>query len=306
MKVLVTGGAGFIGSHIVDLLIEKRYDVTAVDNLSSGKKENLHRESELVVQDIRDEALIHTFEKTRPDFVIHQAAQVSVPRSLHDPGEDAQVNILGLINVLECCRKTDVKKVVFASSAAIYGNPEYLPVDEKHPCRPLSPYGITKHAASYYCKMYHALYGLEYAMLRYANVYGPRQDHHGEGGVVTIFVNKLLTGERPVIFGDGSQTRDFVYVKDVAQANVLAVETAGCQEVNISIGTELTVIKLYQTMTGVLGLNLEPVFGPERAGDIYRSCLDSRLAQEALGWEAEVMLDQGIEETVDFFRRIRP
>ncbi|ATW28910.1 SDR family oxidoreductase [Candidatus Formimonas warabiya] len=305
MKVLVTGGAGFIGSHIVDLLIEKSYQVTVVDNLSSGKRENVNTQADLVVKDIRDNDLINLFEILRPDYVIHQAAQVSVPRSLNDPLEDAQTNILGLINVLECCRKTGVRKVVFASSAAVYGNPEYLPVDESHPCNPLSPYGISKHTASYYFKIYQELYGLDYDVLRYANVYGPRQDHLGEGGVVTIFINKLLAGEQPVIFGDGNQTRDFVYVGDVARANVIGMEASGCQVVNISTGKEVTVNELYGTIKDELGSKMAPAYSQPRAGDIYRSCLDNSAARKMLGWQPEILLGEGIKKTISFFHNIR-
>lgn len=304
MKVLVTGGAGFIGSHITDILVENNYRVTVVDNLSTGKREQVHPQASFVCQDIREPGLIEVFAAVKPDIVIHEAAQVSVPRSLADPVEDAMINIAGLVNVLECCRKTGVRKIIFASSAAIYGNPEYLPVDEKHPINPLSPYGITKHAASYYFNMYRQTYGLDYTILCYANVYGPRQDHLGEGGVVTVFVNRLLAGEQPVIFGDGEQTRDFIYVRDVARANLRAVETPGVQVANVGTGMELTVNRLFGTIQSAMGKKINPVYGAPREGDIYRSSLDNRAARELLGWQPETILKDGIKNTIDFFRRV--
>ena len=212
MEVLVTGGAGFIGSNIVDGLIEADHQVIVVDNLSTGKKENLNEQAEFYNLDLEDQELKEIFRENEISHVIHHAAQIDVQHSIKDPLFDAQNNILSTINLLECCRAYNVKKIIYASSAAVYGEPDYLPVDEDHPIKAMSPYGISKHTPEHYIKMYSELYNLKYTIFRYANVYGPRQDPKGEGGVVSIFVDKMLAEERPVIFGDGQQTRDFVLI----------------------------------------------------------------------------------------------
>ncbi|GAB6117189.1 hypothetical protein JCM16816_07860 [Thermoanaerobacter brockii subsp. lactiethylicus] len=201
MKALVTGGAGFIGSNIVDLLIENGYEVVIVDNLSTGKEEFINKKAIFYKKDIIDEDLCKIFEKEKPDYVIHQAAQIDVQKSIDNPVFDAKINVLGTVNLLECCRKSGVKKVIYASSAAVYGNPEYLPIDEVHKINPISYYGISKHTPEHYFVVYRQLYGLKYTILRYANVYGIRQDPKGEGGVISIFLDKMLKGERPIIFG---------------------------------------------------------------------------------------------------------
>lgn len=223
MKVLVTGGAGFIGSHVVDCLIESGHETVVVDNLATGKASHVHPKAKLYVTDIRSKELKEIVETEKPRVVIHQAAQVSVKRSVDEPLWDAEINILGTLNLLECCRAANVEKLIYASSAAVYGDPVYVGVDERHLIQPLSLYGVSKYTPELYIKVYHHLYGLNYTILRYANVYGPRQDSEGEGGVVSIFIDKLLKGEQPIIYGDGEQTRDFVYVTDVAQANVMAL-----------------------------------------------------------------------------------
>jgi len=297
----VTGGAGFIGSHVVEALLQANHEVFVIDNLSSGKKENLPPGVPFYQRDITDPGIADIVKETRPRALIHQAAQVAVPVSLRDPVFDASVNIIGTLNLLEACRKYGVEKVVFASSAAVYGNPEYLPVDEEHPLRPLSGYGISKLTVEKYLEAYRELYGLRWTALRYANIYGPRQDAQGEGGVVAIFIDKLLNNRQAVIFGDGRQTRDFVYVKDVAAANLLALEQGDGQILNISTGRASTVHELYHLIRQELGSSLEPAYGPPRAGDIVHSYLDNRRAVAQLHWQPRYSLAEGLKETVEYY-----
>lgn len=300
MRVLVTGGAGFIGSHVVEALLEANHEVVVVDNLSTGKEENLPPGVPLYKADITDPGIEDIFQEIRPRALIHQAAQVAVPVSLRDPVFDANVNIIGTLNLLEACRKYGVEKMVFASSAAVYGNPKYLPVDEEHPLRPLSGYGISKHTVERYLEAYQELYGLRWTALRYANIYGPRQDALGEGGVVAIFIDKLLSNQRAVIFGDGEQTRDFVYVKDAATANLLALEHGDNQILNISTGQASTVNELYTLIRQEVGSPLQPEYGLPRAGDIVHSYLDNKRAVTQLNWQPKYSLARGLQETVAY------
>ncbi|TCO60242.1 SDR family oxidoreductase [Caldanaerobacter subterraneus] len=302
MKVLVTGGAGFIGSHIVDLLIENGYEVVIVDNLSTGKEEFINKKAIFRKKDITDEDLYKIFEKEKPDYVIHQAAQIDVQKSIDNPVFDAKVNILGTVNLLEYCRKSGVKKVIYASSAAVYGNPEYLPIDEEHRINPISYYGISKQTPEHYFDVYSQLYGLKYTILRYANVYGVRQDPKGEGGVISIFIDKMLKGERPIIFGDGNQTRDFVYVKDVAKANFLALEKGDNEIVNISTNRTTTINELVYVMNKIMGTSLKPIYTEPRKGDIVHSYLDNKKALDVLGWKPEYSLEDGLRETIEYYR----
>lgn len=307
LKVLVTGGAGFIGSHIVDRLIERGHQVTVVDNLSTGKVENIHPKARFVRLDICQPELGGIFEQDQPDAVIHQAAQVDVQASMRNPLYDAQVNVLGTLNILENCRKFSVKRVVVASSAAVYGDPLRLPVDEEHPLQPTNFYGITKHTPEHYLKVYQQLYRITGIALRYANVYGPRQDAMGEGGVVAIFANRLLNGMAPTIFGDGEQTRDFVYVGDVAEANMLAIEVDALKikdlVYNVSTAIPLTVNELYGLMRELTGSDLDAVKGPERPGDIVHSHLDNTRIKQAMGWLPKTDLRTGLQQTVAFMRQ---
>lgn len=299
MRVLVTGGAGFIGSHIVDALLAGGFRVCVLDNLSTGKLENLNPGVNFYHGDLRDKELLREImERERPGVVIHQAAQASVPRSIKDPGCDAGVNVLGSINLLEACRQYGVRKVIYASSAAVYGNPKYLPLDEGHPAELLSPYGISKYTVEHYLKVYKSLYGLDFTVLRYANVYGPRQDAAGEGGVVAIFADRLLKGTQPEIYGDGEQTRDFVYVKDVAAANVAALDRAGGEVLNISTGVATSVNKLLAVMKEIAGSSAEARYCPERPGDIRHSYLDNSRAKRLLGWRPRFGLREGLRETM--------
>lgn len=304
MKVLVTGGAGFIGSHVLDLLIENGYEVVIVDNLSTGKEEFINKKAIFYKKDITDDDLYEIFEKEKPDYVIHQAAQIDVQKSIDNPVFDVKVNVLGTVNLLECCRKSGVKKVVYASSAAVYGNPKYFPIDEGHRINPISYYGISKHTPEHYFEVYSQLYGLKYTILRYANVYRIRQDPKGEGGVISIFIDKMLKGERPIIFGDGNQTRDFVYVKDVAKANLLALERGDNEVVNISTGKPTSINELVEMMNKIMNTSLEPIYTEPRKGDIVHSYLDNKKALDVLGWKPEYSLEEGLKETIEYYKGV--
>lgn len=295
MRVLVTGGAGFIGSHVVERLLEEGHDVSVVDNLSTGDESNVAPGARLYRVDITSPEIGEVMAAERPEVVIHHAAQIDVRRSVADPIFDARVNILGSINLLEHARRAGTRKIVYASSAAVYGNPLYVPVDEDHPILATSPYGASKYTVEKYLYLYRELYGLDFTVLRYANVYGPRQDPLGEGGVVAIFTHRLAHGLPVTIFGDGEQTRDYVYVGDVALANVLALTAGGGQVVNISCSQEVSVNQLLQAMQEVAGVQAEVEWAPERPGEIRRSALSNRRAQEALGWRPTITLRQGLE-----------
>jgi UDP-glucose 4-epimerase len=303
MEVLVTGGAGFIGSNIVDGLIEEGHEVIVVDNLTSGKKENLNEKAEFYQLDIKDQDLEKVFKENNITHVIHHAAQIDVQHSIKDPLFDAQNNILGTINVLEMAKKYEVEKIIYASSAAVYGEPDYLPVDEEHPIKAMSPYGISKHTPEHYIKMYNELYDLKYTIFRYANVYGPRQDPKGEGGVVSIFVDKMLDEERPVIFGDGQQTRDFIHVYDIVKANLLALETGDNILVNISTENRDSVIDLVEYLNLILPYNLEAIYEEARKGDILHSSLANGKAKELLDWTPDYDFKAGLKQTVEYYSK---
>ncbi|CCO07611.1 NAD-dependent epimerase/dehydratase family protein [Desulforamulus hydrothermalis] len=301
MRVLVTGGAGFIGSHVAEALLAAGHEVYVIDNLAGGSTANLPPGVTFCRQDITDPAVVGLVGEIKPRVIMHQAAQVAVPVSLRDPVFDAGVNIIGTLHLLEACRQHGVAKIVFASSAAVYGTPRCLPLDESHPAAPLSGYGVAKYAVEKYLAAYGELYGLRWTALRYANVYGPRQDAQGEGGVVAIFIDRLLRRQPAVIFGDGQQTRDFVYVKDVAAANLLAMERGDGRILNISTGRAVTVQQLYQLIRQQTASHLEPVYRPPRPGDIVHSYLDNRAAVACLGWQPRYDLADGLRETVAYY-----
>lgn len=303
-KILVTGGAGFIGSHVVDALIEQGHSVAVVDNLSTGFEYNLHAEAKFYKVDVAAKDLAGIFAVEQPEYVFHLAAQIDVQTSVHNPLEDARVNILGTINLLECCRKYGVKKVIYSSSAAVYGEPEYLGIDEKHPLNALSPYGITKHTPEHYLFAYRQLYGVDFTVLRYSNVYGPRQDAKGEGGVIAIFTDRMLAGKIPVIFGTGEQTRDFIYVADVASANLKAMERGAGEIVNISTNSQISVRELVEVMNRVGGYDYVPEHKPARPGDILHSYLDNSVAKKVLDWEPVHSLADGLGITFNYYREI--
>lgn len=302
MKVLVTGGAGFIGSHIVDRLIEGGAEVVILDDFSSGKPGQVNPRARLYRVDICDAAVREVFERERIDCLDHHAAQMNVRRSVEDPMWDARVNIVGSLNLLEAAVATGVKKVVFASTGgAIYGEQHAFPADEAHTTCPLSPYGVAKLAVEKYLYYYEAVYGLPYVALRYANVYGPRQDPHGEAGVVAIFSQRLLRGEPGVINGDGEQTRDFVYVGDVVLANILAVTTDLRGIYNVGTGVETSVHTLYAHLVKFTGASQPPRYAPPKAGEQRRSMLAWGNLHAATRWSPAVSLEDGLRQTVAYF-----
>lgn len=298
MKVMVTGGAGFIGSHIVDRLIELNHDVCIVDNLSTGKYENVNKYARFYKYDITNlDAMRIIFNFEKPNILIHNAAQISVQTSLKKPSMDAYSNIFGTINVLQCCVEYGVSKIIYPSSAAVYGDPKYLPIDEKHPIQPISFYGISKHTPEHYIKTYSSLYGLRYTIFRYANVYGPRQDANGEGGVISIFIDKILNNEPIVIFGDGEQTRDFIYVKDVAEANIRALKRGNDEIINIGTNNPISINELWHVMEDISKREKCAIYKEERKGDIKHSYLNNIKAKYELGWNFKYNIHDGILES---------
>jgi UDP-glucose 4-epimerase len=302
MRTIVTGGAGFIGSHLVDLLLAEGHAVSVVDDLSTGKRRNVPPGAHLYDVDVRAPELSQVIRDERPEVVFHQAAQSSVKVSTDDPRRDAEINIVGLVNLLEACAASNVRKVVFASSGATYGNPRYLPMDESHPQMPESPYGITKLMSEHYLRYYMLDRGVAFTALRYGNVYGPRQDPHGEAGVVAIFTRQLLTGQTPTIHWDGQQTRDYVSVKDVARANLAAATLGDGHCYCIGTGRGTSVNTLYAQLSQAVGHDVEPNRSSRRPGDLRDAHFDCRRARAELGWEPTVTLSEGLTETVEAFR----
>ena len=306
MRTLVTGGAGFIGSHIVDALLAAGHDVAVVDDLSRGRREQVSEGASLHVVDVRSPALHDVLREARPEMVFHQAAQIDVRRSIAEPLLDTGINVLGTVNLLQACTAAGVRRVVFASSGgALYGDTEQIPTPEDHPAQPASLYGAAKLGGEVYGGVFAQLYGLEFVSLRYANVYGPRQDPHGEAGVVAIFVKKLLSGAAPVINGEGTQTRDYVYVGDVVRANLHAgaVDAARLGAFNIGTGRETDVNRLCDMLRAACGSSVQPVHAPAKPGEQRRSCLDASRAAELLRWAPEVSLEEGLGRTVAYFRQ---
>ena len=302
MKILVTGGAGFIGSNIVDRLIKEGHQVIVVDDLSRGKKEYLNPNAKFYRINIQSKNLEKIFIKEKPDVVDHHSAHINVRESVKDPIFDAQNNILGTINLLENCRRYEVKKFIFASTGgALYGDTEIIPTPEDHPLKPISPYGVSKLADEAYIYYYEKVHNLKATILRYANVYGPRQDPFGEAGVVAIFIQKLLAGEQPVINGDGEQTRDFVFVDDVVEANLLALQSEK-SVYNVATAKETSVNQLFRKLVAITGVDKSEKHGPAIPGEQRRSCLDYRKIKERLGWEPKTNLDDGLKKTIEWFR----
>jgi UDP-glucose 4-epimerase len=303
VKVLVTGGAGFIGSHVCDAFLRAGHEVIALDNLSSGKRENLDPRVRLAVLDIRSPEAAELIRSERPQVLCHLAAQMDVRRSVEDPRFDAEANILGMLNLLEAARVSGVKKVIFSSTGgAIYGEQDVIPAPESHATRPVSPYGVSKASGELYLGYYKAQYGLDYVALRYANVYGPRQNPHGEAGVVAIFSQRLVAGQACTIFGDGGQTRDFVFGPDVARANLLAFEKDYVGAINIGTGIETDINRLYALLAEAAGSTQPVTHAPGKPGEQRRSCIDPSLARKVLGWEPTVGVAEGLRKTVEFFR----
>jgi UDP-glucose 4-epimerase len=304
MNILVTGGAGFIASQVSDAYIAEGHNVIIVDNLSGGVLENINPKAKFYQLDIRSEKLEDVFQKEKIDVVNHLAAQMDVRRSVDDPKFDASVNVLGGLNLFESARKHRVKKIIFSSTGgAIYGEQDYFPADEEHPMRPLSPYGITKLCTEKYLFFYKSVYGIDHVILRYANVYGPRQNPHGEAGVVAIFCSKMLKGQQPVINGDGKQTRDYTFVGDVVKANLLALKYDGSNIYNIGTGIENDVNKLFLELRSHLNPSCPEQHAPAKAGEQQRSVISSKKIERELGWRPTVQLDEGLKLTAEFFKK---
>ena len=320
-KILVTGGAGFIGSHIVDLFIENDYDVIIIDDLSGGKKENINDQASFYKMDINDPEIKEIIKKEKPEFICHQAAQISVSYSVKNPRIDANDNIMGLLNLLECASANDVKGIIFASSGGtIYGEAENFPISEGALFCPGSPYGIAKMTAEYYLDFYYHHYNLNYISLRYGNVYGPRQDPYGEAGVIAIFICKILNGDAPTINGDGEYIRDYVYVKDVAKAGLLSMKNMlklsrlrknnrlknSFNAFNIGTGRGTSVNQLFACLQKITGFTFQVNYGPPRPGDLRKSILDCQMAREYLNWKADFDITDGLKKTVEWFKKSIP
>jgi len=303
LKILVTGGAGFIASQIADAFINDGHQVTIVDDLSTGFKKNLNPKAKFFKANICDKNLSQLFEKEQFDVINHHAAQMDVRRSVKNPEFDATTNILGTINLLQNAIKYKVNKFMFASTGgAVYGEQEYFPADEKHPTQPRSPYGISKLAVEKYIHFYHAEYGLKYSILRYANIYGPRQNPYGEAGVVAIFSTKLLKGDQPTINGEGKQTRDYVFVGDVVRANLLALNDSTNEIYNVGTEIETDVNQLFHYINSITAAGKEEKHGPSAPGEQMRSVITSNKLFNKFGWRPETKIEDGLKSTIDFFR----
>jgi len=316
-KVLVTGGAGFVGSHIVDFFINNNYDVIIIDDLSGGKKENINKKARFYQIDVNDTGIKNIISKEKPDYICHQAAQISVSYSVKNPKIDAQRNIMGLLNLLESSSSNDVKGIIFASSGGtVYGEPEWFPISENNPFNPSSPYGIAKMSSEYYLKFYSDYYDLNYIALRYGNVYGPRQDPYGEAGVIAIFIRKMLNGKVPTINGDGEYIRDYVYVEDVANACLLSMKNMlklaklykknslinQFVSFNIGTGQAVSVNQLFSYLREIVDFSMQANYGPPRSGDLRKNVLDCQLAKKTLNWEARYNIRDGLTKTVEWFK----
>jgi UDP-glucose 4-epimerase len=303
MRILVTGGAGFIGSHVVDAFVAAGHQVSVLDDLSTGLRENLNRQARFHQLDVQDAAVADVFRRERPELLCHHAAQMDVRRSVADPVFDARVNLVGLLNLMEHGRQHGLKRVLFASTGgAIYGEQDVYPAPETHKTEPVSPYGVAKLASERYLFFYWVAYGISYAALRYANVYGPRQNPHGEAGVVAIFSEKLLRGEQPVINGDGRQTRDYIHVSDLVRANLAAAQSDYTGALNLGTGVEIDVNTLFAHLVRLCGSPAREQHGPAKPGEQQRSVIDNALARRVLGWQPEIALQDGLRQTVEFFR----
>jgi UDP-glucose 4-epimerase len=303
MNILVTGGAGFIGSQIVDAYIKNGHHVTIIDNMSTGVKEFINPEADFYEMDINDDGISKIFDEHKIDIVNHHAAQIDLRKSVEDPKFDINVNIAGSVNLLENATKNKVKKFIFASTGgAIYGEHDYFPADEEHPTRPYAPYGINKMCVEKYLYYYNHVYGMDYIVLRYANVYGPRQNPHGECGVIAIFTDKILSGDQPLINGDGSQTRDYVFVNDVVNANVLALDAEGPKIYNIATTRETDVNYIFDRINHYAGTGFEEKHGPAKLGEQNRSVLSFEKISKELGWQPETDIETGLKLTTEYFK----
>lgn len=303
MRILITGGAGFIGSHVAEQCLEAGHEIAILDDLSTGKRSNIPEGTRFYKSDIRDPDLRMIFDDFKPEVISHHAAQMSVRVSIQEPRRDASINMEGAVNLLEAAHAAGVRKMIYASTGgALYGEPRYLPCDEEHPVVPLSHYGISKHTVEHYLELYAQLYDLDYTVLRYPNVYGPRQDPEGEAGVVAIFAGQMLRGNPITIYGDGLQERDFVYVGDVARSNVLALDRGSRAVVNLGSNAGTSVLEIFTALAGIIGYDLEPAYAPARLGEVYRIFLTGDRASAELGWSPKVALDEGMKRTVEWTR----
>ena len=301
-KALVTGGAGFIGSHLVDRLLSEDYQVAILDDLSAGKLRNLNPGATFYHTDITQSAVDEIFSREQPDLLFHLAARVSVTHSAQNPVDNAEVNVLGTLRLLESARRAGIDKFIFSSTGgAIYGNPEENPCSEATPPAPLSPYGLSKYVAEQYIDLYHRLYRLNYTNLRYGNVYGPRQDPEGEAGVIAIFIQNMLDRDQVRIFGDGYQERDFVYVDDIVEANMLAIHGGNNRTLNLGSGSGTSVTSLFEFLKAEVGYQLDPEHRPRRHGEVNAISLDSTQAREHLGWSPRFSLEEGLRKTVEYY-----
>ena len=301
-KALVTGGAGFIGSHLVDRLIGEGYSVAIIDDLSAGNLRNLNPAATFYHADITHSSVDEIFSREQPDLLFHLAARVSVTSSAQDPVDNTEVNVIGTLKLLEAARRIGLEKFIFSSTGgAIYGNPEVNPCSEETPADPISPYGLSKYMAEKYIALFHRLHRLNYTNLRYGNVYGPRQDPFGEAGVISIFIQGMLEGKRPRIFGDGTQERDFVYVDDIVEANIKAIDDGHNRTVNVGSGQGTSVNRLYELLAEELNYHVEADHRPRRPGEVFKIYLDSAQAREHLDWFPQTTLEEGLRRTVKYY-----
>ena len=305
MRVLVTGGAGFIGSHIVDELITQGHTVSVVDDLSEGSLQNLNPDARLFDVSINDpDGLEKAFAEAKPELVSHHAAQISVRNSMYDPTRDAQVNIIGSLNVLQAAVKHDVERFIFASTSAVYAKPSHLPMEETHPLSPESVYGVSKLSVESFIRLYTDTYGIKHKIFRYGNVFGPRQNPHGEAGVVAIFTGQFLRGEQPTIFGDGTKTRDYIFVSDVVSASIAAMGDTGDNDTyNIARGIGVSDYEMFDTIAAATDSSMQPKYAPVRPGEPEHVSLDPAKAQEVLSWHPRVSLPNGIAQVVQHRRQ---
>jgi UDP-glucose 4-epimerase len=300
--ILVTGGAGFIGSNIVDELINRGNKVIIIDNLSTGKDVYIDNKTVFYNLDLSSNKIKEVFENHTIDYVFHLAAQIDVQKSFKDPIFDAQNNILATLNLLNYCKEYKVNKIIYSSSAAVYGEPEYLPIDEKHPINVISPYGVTKHTPEHYLKIYKEMYDLDFTVLRYSNAYGPRQDPMGEGGVISIFVDQMIKRESPIIYGDGEQSRDFIFVGDIVDANVAALDEGDGEIINISSNIQNTINELHNIINDLLGEEIKAIYKKAKKGDIRHSLLQNNKALNVLNWKPKNNLKRGLEKTINYYK----
>ena len=305
VKALVTGGAGFIGSHLVDRLLADGYRVAVIDNLRGGHLQNLNKDATFYQTDITQPGIEDIFSREQPELVFHLAAQTSVAQSTQNPVDDVSVNVIGTLRMLDASRKQGIDKFIYSSTGgAMYGDPTDNPCSEETPAKPISPYGLSKRVTEEYIDLFHRLYRLNYTVLRYGNVYGPRQDPHGEAGVVAIFAQAMLEGRQPRIFGDGDQERDFIYVADVVESNIRAIHRGSHRIYNIGSGESSSVNHIFQSLKKTLGYREEAEHRPRRPGDVHKICLECSKARKDLQWSPQYDLEQGLEATVNYFRSL--